>query len=434
MSSLNIQQLINEVKTAPCKDFNGVYFDIHKELYENGERINSRNGATTEFLNFSTRISDPYKRCVGGYKRNINIFFLIAEAAWIFAGRRDVEFLDIFNSNLKNYSDDGCFYNAPYGWRIRKFGASSMFHFDETNLYALNDIVDQLKINVIGLAKNPEDRRAVISIWNPDLDLGKNSKDLACNCMLMMKIRNGSLHLTVSNRSNDLDWGLLTNVFQFSFLGEAIANMLDVNYGTQVHNSQSLHLYLQNPLTTFIQTEQTFDTVGYDLYSHVKDLKFNFQFEDPFHLQQVNDDQIESVINSRFLQTDMIMKKFVMDLTKCKKLLMNIENQVKKEEYHDFVKDCVRDLSKFDRCLAAYFRLASIYIEYKLKCLTTHSAIIEIFNYAKNENICDVDFIVLALNFFMLRLTNKNSDLAERTYKMMCASHKNYKNIPLGKL
>ena len=38
----------------------------------------SRAGNVKEILDWKTVIRNPYKRCVGGYERDINIFFLLA--------------------------------------------------------------------------------------------------------------------------------------------------------------------------------------------------------------------------------------------------------------------------------------------------------------------------------------------------------------------
>jgi thymidylate synthase len=114
----------------------------------------------------------------------------------------------------------------------------------------LNDSTRDQLVEAIDLLKaNSEDRRVVISIWNPNLDLGTKSKDLPCNDLLMFKIRGGRLFQTIQNRSNDLHWGLPTNVFQFSFIGELMSKIIGVELGHQVHNSDSLHCYLDNPLT-----------------------------------------------------------------------------------------------------------------------------------------------------------------------------------------
>ena len=71
-----------------------------------------------------------------------------------------------------------------------------------------------------------------MSIWNTDFDLGTQTKDIPCNDLVMLKIRNGKMVTTIQNRSNDLHLGLPTNVFQFSFLTEMMAGCLGIELGT----------------------------------------------------------------------------------------------------------------------------------------------------------------------------------------------------------
>lgn len=236
-----------------------MYLDITRTVVENGDCLNSRNGEVLELLNFQTVINEPELRCVGGYSRNINIFFLLFEAMWIWLGKKDVEPLLIFNSNMKNFSDDGKTFHAPYGFRLRKYGVASDFslfkemciqqNLENYNYVNHTDGKDQIEEAIKMLSSDNEDRRVVMSIWNPHLDLNFKCKDIPCNDMVMLKVRDGKLHLTVQNRSNDLHWGLPTNVFQFSFIGTLISQILGVKYGSQTHNSHSLHLYMNNPIT-----------------------------------------------------------------------------------------------------------------------------------------------------------------------------------------
>src|SRR5690349_21102585 len=114
--------LYKPANTLVTDNFNDGYFNLHNYVYTEGDDVPSRNGSTKEILNFKTVLNQPLRRCVAGYNRNMNIFFLMAEAIWIFKGRRDVEFLDIFNSQMKQYSDDGKYLAGAYGWRLRHQG------------------------------------------------------------------------------------------------------------------------------------------------------------------------------------------------------------------------------------------------------------------------------------------------------------------------
>lgn len=256
---MEMNKELNSVKT---ENFSSAYKEILTHLISNGNEYATRDGNTIELLNFKTILTNPINRCVMGCDRNVNIFFLIYEALWIWGGKKDVESLCIFNEGMKNYSDDGVVFHAPYGYRLRHFGNPTNTDTfikqckEQNSEYRLNFIskdnnegIDQIRECILALSKNDLDRKVVASIWNPILDLNFKTKDTPCNDMLMFKIRDEQLHLTIQNRSNDLHWGLLTNVFQFSFILELMALALGVGIGTQTHNSQSLHVYMENPIS-----------------------------------------------------------------------------------------------------------------------------------------------------------------------------------------
>jgi len=301
------EQIINN--SIMTETFSKSYPVINKYLVENGDHVESRNGDTKEILNFKTEIHNPYRRCVGNNGRDINVFFLLAEALWIFRGRKDVEFLAKFNNQMKAYSDDGVNFHAPYGFRMRRYGVSS---FDNTkptspennghNHQQMTDGIDQILLAMQMLVDNSESRRVVLSIWNPELDLATISKDLPCNDMLMLKVRNEKLHSTIANRSNDLHWGLPTNVFQFSFVTEIMSNIMSISLGTQTHNSQSLHFYIDNDIAMRMYENMSFTNSKFDdLYDYTEEMRMDMNFSKSDNIEKrlsIVDDFIDRIIYS----------------------------------------------------------------------------------------------------------------------------------------
>jgi len=373
-----------EHNSMVSNNFNQGYYELHKYLVNSGEREPSRYGDTIELLNFKTAVLNPYQRCVGGYNRNINIFFLLAEALWIWAGRRDVKFLQIFNSNMGEFSDDGVHFHAPYGWRLRNYGVDSMTAFNDSNKHSMIGL-DQISYAISMLEKNSQDRRVVLGIWNAELDLNKQSKDLPCNDLLMLKVRNGKLHSTIANRSNDLDWGLATNIFQFSFITEIIANTLGVKLGTQTHNSQSLHLYTNNPLTDEIEINRNANIGSPLLYDNADATPMDFNFEETIHPDTTAFEKLKAVdwwVNSMI-----------------SKLLLVVDGNMEDTELDSFK----ANLQNFSNYFHMIFCLLEIYIRYKNKQLTRVGAFSDILQFPSDLH-KDSDNIVLALNFFAKRM------------------------------
>lgn len=183
-----------------------------------------------------TTYANPRERVCFVKDRDANPFFHLFESLWILAGRNDVEWLAQFNSQMREYSDDGKIFHGAYGRRLRRTRSSCATDHDQ-----IREVIDLLH-------REPDTRRAVLTIWDPVLDLNENSKDIPCNDMIFLKMRQGELNMTVCNRSNDMIWGAYgANVVQFSMLQEYIANKLGAVVGMYHQVSDSFHVYPDNP-------------------------------------------------------------------------------------------------------------------------------------------------------------------------------------------
>lgn len=386
-----------ELGASTSDNFSEVYADINKGINQNGKLIPSRNGDTREFLDWKTTIGNPYKRCVGLNNRDVNIFFLLAEAIWIFCGNKDVAFLNIFNERMVDYSDDGEFFHAPYGWRLRHYGQSS-FPTDHGDIDPSRSNIDQIAVCLRMLEANPEDRRVVAGIWNPELDLATKSKDLPCNDLLMFKIRDDKLNITIENRSNDLHWGLVTNVFQFSFIAEMMSLCLGRELGQQVHNSNSLHIYTSNPINEILLRNETSSGLNNGLYSICEAKKIDFNFEN------------ETAI-LRLKEIDVCLNMIIKNLT------MAFESNEISEQDLTYIK-------LKSPYLHYVFGLLYQYILYKnapkidLSRITASKAILS----QTPKEYQNLDIFTLALNFFIKRIKDietKEAILSELTTEVL---------------
>jgi thymidylate synthase len=198
-------------------------------LKNNGVKRDSRNGPTLEIMSpTAVQYDRPDERVLFSAERDANPFFHLFESLWMLAGRDDVEFLDEYNSQMRKYSDDGDRFNAAYGHRLRS-------HFGR----------DQIDEVITLLRRNPDDRQAVLQIWDTD-DLGKETLDKACNLTIVPRIRDGYLDWTVYNRSNDFILGALgANAVHMSVIQEYVASMIGVKVGRYWQISNCMHVYTE---------------------------------------------------------------------------------------------------------------------------------------------------------------------------------------------
>lgn len=196
-----------------------------------GKPVVSRGMATTEMPGpVSTVYRNPTRRVLFDETRDANPFFHLMESLWIIGGSNRVALPKYFMDSIDRFSDDGVTFHGAYGHRLRHaFG------------------YDQLASAISTLREKPDSRQVVLSIWNAAEDLGAVTKDLPCNDMIMFKVREGRLNMTVCNRSNDAVWGAYgANVVQFSMLQEWVASSLDLEVGHYVQQSDSFHVYEDN--------------------------------------------------------------------------------------------------------------------------------------------------------------------------------------------
>ena len=231
-----------------------LYFQSLSDLFFTGDRVAPRGKLIREMRPACFEFINPYNRVTFLHGRRINPFFQVAESLWILSGRADVEWLQVFNKNIAQFSDDGKWFNASYGERMRTWNKNALHSF------ILNP-VDQLVDVYRKILADPDTRQAVIVLSNPMFDnstytIDEHGKDICCNLCLTFKIRQNKFHMTVFNRSNDIHWGLFgANLCQFSTIQETLFSWLkhsgypqfvQLEMGTYNHITDSLHVYLDD--------------------------------------------------------------------------------------------------------------------------------------------------------------------------------------------
>jgi len=186
---------------------------------------------TKEILHTKYTILDPRQRLVFEYP--LNPAFLAVEIVWILNGRKDVEFLEFWNPRMKTWSDDGVKFHGAYGDRL-----------------GLNEPAyrNQMKRLMWAMKKNPQTRHGVLQIWDkkkdlPTTDGTPQSKDIPCNIASILRVHEDKLHWMQTQRSQDVVWGLPTNIWQWTMLQEVMAGWIDKDLGYFTYDVSSLHIY-----------------------------------------------------------------------------------------------------------------------------------------------------------------------------------------------
>jgi thymidylate synthase len=190
---------------------------------------NSRNGPVKTLPGpLMVEVLDPTQRVITDRARNANPFFHVMEFVWMMAGRNDAEWISNFNSRMAEYAEEDGNYHGAYGFRWRH-------HFDG----------DQVDSVIKQLAADPDSRRAMIAMWDPNWDTFMGpKKDHPCNTHIYFRIRDKKLTMTVCNRSNDIVWGMTgANAVHMSLLQELMANALGIDVGSYYVMTNNAHMY-----------------------------------------------------------------------------------------------------------------------------------------------------------------------------------------------
>ncbi|CAM9244375.1 unnamed protein product [Ascophyllum nodosum] len=248
---------------APTEDLDGTkneneeemqYLRLVKEILDNGVRRGDRTGTGTlsKFgvqMRFSLReerfpllttkrvfwrgVAEELLWFISGCT-NANV--LKERGIHIWDGNGSREFLDNLGLTDREEGDLG----PVYGFQWRHFGA------EYTNMRAdyTGKGVDQLAECIKKIKTNPEDRRIVLSAWNP-ADLGKMALP-PCHMFCQFYVAEGELSCQMYQRSADMGLGVPFNIASYALLTRLVAQACDLKAGEFVHTIGDAHVYLNH--------------------------------------------------------------------------------------------------------------------------------------------------------------------------------------------
>jgi thymidylate synthase len=127
-----------------------------------------------------------------------------------------------------------------YGWQWRNFGAIYNAH----DKPATGKGVDQLKNLVKTIKENPNDRRMIVTAWNPT-DLKKMALP-PCHYCFQITVLNGKLNLLWNQRSIDIALGLPFNIASYALLLHLLAKETGLQEGKLVGFLTDVHLFVNH--------------------------------------------------------------------------------------------------------------------------------------------------------------------------------------------
>ncbi|XP_026659423.2 putative bifunctional dihydrofolate reductase-thymidylate synthase isoform X1 [Phoenix dactylifera] len=227
-----------------------VYLRLVQDVIANGAQKNDRTGTGTlsKFgcqMRFNLRRSFPLLTTKKVFWRGVveellwfisgstNAKILQEKGVHIWDGHASREYLDSVGLSCREEGDLG----PIYGFQWRHFGAEyTGMHADYTGkgFDQLLDVIDKIK-------NNPDDRRIILSAWNPS-DLKKMALP-PCHMFAQFYVDNGELSCQMYQRSADMGLGVPFNVASYSLLTCMIAQVCDLLPGDFIHVIGDAHVY-----------------------------------------------------------------------------------------------------------------------------------------------------------------------------------------------
>jgi thymidylate synthase len=166
---------------------------------------------------------------------------LEAKGVNIWKGNTTREFLD--KVGLKHLPEGHM--GKGYGFQWRKFGAHDDVIDYESGAYeATPQGVDQLSRVIQTLKTNPNDRRIIISAWNP-AQLDKMALP-PCHILVQFYVDDGKLSAQFYMRSIDTFLGLPFNILSYAVLTRIVAQTVGMEAKELIFVGGDTHIYLNH--------------------------------------------------------------------------------------------------------------------------------------------------------------------------------------------
>jgi thymidylate synthase len=138
--------------------------------------------------------------------------------------------------------------------------------------------IDQIKLVVEQIKRNPDSRRLIVTAWNPS-----DIEEMAlppCHCLFQFYVGQGRLSCQLYQRSADIFLGVPFNIASYALLTMMVAQVTGLKPGEFVHTFGDAHLYLNHLEQAREQlTRKPYPLPTMKLNSGVTDI-FGFGYED----------------------------------------------------------------------------------------------------------------------------------------------------------
>ena len=240
------------------------YLDLLRDIMENGFDKPNRTGVDTRSVFGRSMRFDLNQGFPLITTKKIHLKSVIYELLWFIKGDTNVKFLQDNGVRIWNeWADENGNLGPVYGAQWRNWN---------------NDGIDQLQELINKLKNNPDDRRMIVSAWNPS-QLDKMALP-PCHMFYQCYVADGKLSMLMYQRSCDMFLGVPFNIASYALLTMMLAQVCGLKLGEYIHVLGDAHIYHNH----FAQVREQLAREPYPLPQmhlnpEVKNIE-DFKFED----------------------------------------------------------------------------------------------------------------------------------------------------------
>lgn len=253
------------------------YLDLLQDIMDNGVDKTDRTGVGTRSVFGRQMRFDLSKGFPLVTTKKVHLKSIIHELLWFIKGDTNIKYLQDNGVRIWNeWADENGDLGPVYGAQWRNWN---------------NDGIDQLADVIERIKKTPNDRRLIVTAWNPS-QIGQ-MKLPPCHMMFQFYVANGKLSCMLYQRSCDMFLGVPFNIASYALLTMMIAQVCGLKPGEFIHTLGDTHIYHNhfdqvkeqlshtplplpqmkiNPLIKDINDfkYEDFELVGYESYGTIK--------------------------------------------------------------------------------------------------------------------------------------------------------------------
>lgn len=234
------------------------YLKLVYSVLRNGEIIKNRTGILTishfgEQCRYDLRDGFPLLTT-----KKMAFNSIVHELLWFISGSTNIQYLVRNNVRIWNEWPYENYLQATGNYNVSIEEFVERIKFDDLFARRWGDLgpiygkqwrdfsgIDQLKLVVENLKRNPYSRRHIVSAWNPP----ELSKMLLPPCHVLFQFhvsKYNRLSCQLYQRSADIFLGVPFNIASYALLVHLIANVLNLPVGEFVHSIGDAHIYVNH--------------------------------------------------------------------------------------------------------------------------------------------------------------------------------------------